>query len=147
MNKLLCSFAILSLLCGCVSSSSHVLVGNQHPAINPSQVKLYLHPPAKYEEVALLSANSRYVFFASSDQHKMNVAIENLKEDAAKLGANGILLTGTGDESGGSVGTGFGSATAYGTGNSATAFGSGTTVAAPIVFKAASGIAIYVTQE
>lgn len=42
----------------------------------------------------------------------MNKAIARLKQEAARLGANGVLLEQAGDA--GSVGTGFGSATASG---------------------------------
>jgi hypothetical protein len=137
----------LILLSGCASSSSYVLVGTKRPPIDPAKVMLYLHPPAKYEEVALLSANSRYVFVGASDQHKMDVAIGHLKSEAAALGANGILLSDVGDQCAGSVGLGSGTATAYGSGSSATSFGAGSSFGAPIMIKAASGTAIYVTQE
>ena len=40
-----------------------------------------------------------------SQQGKTNKAIERLKEEAAELGANGILLTGAGDQYGGTVAT------------------------------------------
>lgn len=143
---LLIAVAAVTLLCGC-STSSHVLVGTQRPPIAASQVKLYLHPPAKFEEVALLSADSRNTFFAASGQTKMNAAIAHLKTEAAKLGANGILLTGAGEQTGGSVGFGSGTATAYGNGLGATAYGTGTSVSSPIVIKSAGGVAIFVTQE
>src|SRR5208283_4979525 len=127
----------LIILSGCASSSSFVLVGTKRPPIDPTKVKLYLHPPAKYEEVALLSANSRYVFVGASDQYKMDVAIAHLKSEAAELGANGILLSGAGDQYAGSVGFGSGTATAYGSGSSTTAFGAGSSFGAPIMIKAA----------
>ena len=130
-------------LCGC-STSSHVLVGTARPAIDPSQVKLYLRPPAKYEEVALVSGDSARTFAGASGQTKMNAAISHMKKEAAKLGANGILLGTAGNQYGGSVGTGFGSATVVGGG---TAYGTGTSVSSPVWVKEASGLAIYVTQE
>lgn len=120
------------LLFGCASSA--IVVGKVRPPIATTQVKLYLHPPAKFEEVALLESSSK-ASWAVSDQGKMNVVIERLKEEAAKIGANGVLLNATGDQSVGSVGT----ATLSGN----TAFG----VSAGIMHKAGSGMAIYVTQE
>ena len=105
------------LLGGC--ASSHVMIGEVRPPISPDQVKLYLHPPEKYEEIAIIDASSRrsIVF---TDQQKMNKVIARLKEEAAKVGANGILIQGTGDEQAGAVGTGAGTGTvsghsAYGT--------------------------------
>ena len=73
----------------------------------------------------------------------MDVAIRRLKEEAAKVGANGILLQGAGSQAAGSVSTGFGSATA--TGNSAV--GTGVGLSGNVFMQAADGIAIYVTQE
>src|SRR5271166_1867428 len=95
--------AIISLLsvCGCVTS--HVIVGKVRPPIAPDQVQLYLHPPAtKYEEIALLESSSKNSFSFTA-QGKTNAVIERMKNDAAKLGANGILLEGVGDKATGSV--------------------------------------------
>jgi hypothetical protein len=127
----------LAALSGCVSS--HVIVGKVRPPISPDQVQLYLHPPAgKYEEVALLDSNSRQSFSFTA-QGKTNVVIQRLKAEAAKLGANGILLNGVGDQAAGSVSTGFGSATA--SGRTATGFGVGTS--GTVFVKSGSGLAIY----
>jgi hypothetical protein len=131
----LLAFAVLS---GCVSS--HVIVGKVRPPISPDQVQLYLHPPVgKYEEVALLDSNSKHSFSFTA-QGKTNSVIERLKAEAAKLGANGILLNGVGDQAAGSVSTGFGSATA--SGHTATGLGIGTSGA--VFVKSGSGLAIYV---
>jgi hypothetical protein len=128
----------LAALSGCVSS--HVIVGKVRPPISPDQVQLYLHPPAgKYEEVALLDSNSRHSFSFTA-QGKTNAVIERLKAEAAKLGANGILLNGVSDQAAGSVSTGFGSATA--SGHTATGFGVGTS--GTVFVKSGSGLAIYV---
>ena len=80
---------------------------------------------------------------AVTDQGRMNKAIARLKQEAAGLGANGILLQQAGDESAGSVGTGFGSATA----NGHTAFGTGFGVSGNLLMKAAKGLAIYVPAD
>jgi hypothetical protein len=40
-------------------------------------------------------------------QGKTNVVMDRLKTEAAKLGANGILLQGVGDQAGSSAGTGY----------------------------------------
>src|ERR1700722_581935 len=129
------AFAPLS---GCVSS--HVIVGKVRPPISPDQVQLYLHPPAgKYEEVALLDSNSKHSFSFTA-QGKTNAVIDRLRAEAAKLGANGILLNGVTDQAAGSVNTGFGSATA--SGHTATGFGIGTS--GTVFVKSGSGLAIYV---
>lgn len=125
------------VLVGC-AASSHILVGVARPPIAPDQVKIYLQPPPRYEEIATIDASSRGTP-AFTDQRKMDKAIARLKEEAAKLGANGILLEGTSDQQVGGIGLG----TASATGNSA--FGIGTSFG--IVIKSASGIAIYVATE
>jgi hypothetical protein len=132
------AFALIS---GCVSS--HVIVGKVRPPISPDQVQIYLHPPAgKYEEVALLDSSSRNSFSFTA-QGKTNKVIERLKEEAAKLGANGILLNGVSDQAASSVGTGVGTATAHG--NSATGFGFGSS--GTVFVKSGNGLAIYVEPD
>lgn len=128
------------LICGC-STSSHIIVGNPRPPIKPSEVRLYLHPPTKYDEIALLDSDSNGSAHATG-QGRMDAAIKRLKKQAAKLGANGILLTGEGNQNAGSVGFASGTATASGS----TTYGSGIGFAAPIMVKQASGIAIYVIE-
>src|SRR3977135_1095539 len=127
------------LLGGC--ASSHVMIGEARPPISPDQVKLYLHPPEKYEEIAIIDASSRHSI-VFTDQQKMNKVIERLKEEAAKVGANGILIQGTGDEQAGEVSTGAGTAT--GSGHSS--YGRGIGVSAGRIMKTGQGIAIYVPQ-
>jgi len=81
--------SLLVILAGC--ATSHVMVGNARPAISPGQVKIYLHPPEKYEEIAILDTSSQGSF-SFTQQGKMDSVVERLKAEAAKLGANGILL-------------------------------------------------------
>ena len=134
------SAVFVFLLTACASSA--VLIGKARPAISPEQVKLYLRPPQKFEEIAILELSSRNSW-AITSQRKMDTVIQRLKEEAAKLGANGILLQGTGSEYGGSVNTGVGTATAMGN----TAYGTGSGTSVGIFHKAGSGIAIYVEVE
>lgn len=140
--RTLAVFSLELFLVGC-AASSHVLVGTARPPISPDQVKIYLHPPAKYEEVAVIDASSRGGAPAFTDQQKMNKAIARLKDEAAKLGANGILLEGAGEQQAGAVGTGVGTATA--TGHSAV--GTGVGFSAGVFIKSANGLAIYVPPE
>jgi hypothetical protein len=128
--------SLLFMLGGC--ASSHVMLGQARPAISPDQVKLYVRPPAKYQEIAVLESSSKNSF-AVTQQGKTNKAIERLKEEAAKLGANGVLLQGTGDQYGGTVNTGSATATTTG--------GTYSGVGVPVMHKAASGVAIFVENE
>lgn len=132
--------AALLVLSAC--ATSHVLVGTPRPPISPAEVKVYMKPPAKYEQIAVLESSSR-ASWTFSAQGKTDKVIERMKNEAAKLGANGVLIQGIGDRPGGSIGIGFGGMNAGG--NSATGVGvggSGTTYQ-----KAGNGLAIFVTQE
>jgi hypothetical protein len=128
------------VLSGC--QTSHVLVGRARPPISPDQVQIYLYPPGKYEEIALLDTSSKNSFSFTA-QGKTNAVIERLKKEAAKLGANGILLSGVGDQASGSVSSGFGTAT----GSGHTAFGVGFGSSATVFQKKGDGMAIYVESD
>ena len=141
MNKVISGLIVAAAIVGC-AAQSHVIVGTVRPPIPPEQVRIYLSPPKKFEQVAIVNSSSRNSG-AFTEQQKMDRAINRLKEEAGKVGANGILLQATGDQQVGSVGTGFGSAS-Y-SGNSA--FGSGFSFGAGIHVKTADGMAIYVTEE
>ena len=130
--RLVFAAVCVSFLFGCASSA--IVVGKVRPPISPAQVKLYLNPPKKYEEIALLESSSK-ASWAISDQGKMNVVIERLKEEAAKIGANGVLLRGTGEQNAGSVGTAsFNGGVALG-------------ISSNIMHKAGNGVAIFVEAE
>ena len=109
--------------------------------ISPDQVKVYLNPPPQYEQIAILNTSSRGSFTLTA-QGKTDKVIERLKDEAAKLGANGILLQSIQDAQSGSIGTGFGSASA--SGNTATGVGVGSSFG--LTNKAANGLAIFVSQ-
>jgi len=123
-------------------ASSHVMVGKARTPLSANQVQIYLHAPAKYDEIAILDTSSRGSFSITA-QGKTDIVIARLKEEAAKLGANGILLQGVGDQAVGSVGTGFG--TASSSGHTATGVGFGSSAA--LFQKAGSGLAIFVYPD
>lgn len=132
----MCLLAAALALGAC--ASSHVLIGQARPAISPDQVKLYVRPPAKYEEIAILQASDRGAV-AFTDQGRMNKVIARLKKEAAELGANGILISGVSDQAVGAVNTG----TATAVGGTATGYG----VSSSVMQKSGTGLAIYVTEE
>jgi len=131
---------VAMLLLGC-ATSSHVMIGTARPPISPESVRVYVQPPEKYEEIAAIDATSQGSFAITSQQN-MDKAIARMKEQAAKLGANGILLQGVQDQQSGSIGTGVGSSS-YGPGSST---GVGVGGSFGIYNKAAHGIAIFVPQ-
>ena len=136
----------LSVLAAALSSacapSSHVLVGQPRPPIAPEQVKIYSHPPANYQEIAVLHASSKSAF-GTGGQKTVDKVIERLKIEAGKLGANGVILEGFSETETGSIGTGVGSGS-Y-SGNSAVGVGVGGSLG--IYKKTGHGDAIYVPDS
>jgi uncharacterized protein YbjQ (UPF0145 family) len=130
--------AIVLALALTACATSHVLVGRQRAPIPVESVRVYLEPPATYEQVAILESSSEGAF-ALTAQQKTDAVMRRLKEEAASLGANGILIQGLGTEQRGAVMTSSGNF--YGSGYV------GTGVAVPVMVKAGSALAIYVPDQ
>ncbi len=121
-------------------ASSRVMLGPARPPISADRVTIYFRPPpGKYQRIALLQTSSAGAF-AFTAQGKTDAVIARLKEEAAKLGANGVLLEEIGDHAVGSIGTGFARTSAFGNG----AWSSGIGISGGMTQKTGSGIAIYV---
>ncbi|WP_241904839.1 hypothetical protein [Vibrio splendidus] len=86
------ALSITLFLVGCASGSA-ILVGEARDPITPLEVTLYLEAPENYEKIALVDASSDA---GMTKQGSIDYAIEELKNQAAKLGANGVLLQATG---------------------------------------------------
>lgn len=138
-NAALLVAALTACAAAACATSSHVLIGTARPPTSPESVRVYYRPPPKYEEIATISASSQGSLALTSQQN-MDKAIERMKAEAAKVGANGILLQSVQDTQGSSIGVGGGS-TSYGPG-SAVGVGAGGSFA--LTSKVAQGIAIYV---
>jgi hypothetical protein len=135
-----CLVVACGLLVGACAPSTHVLVGHARAPITPDQVKIYSQPPATpFEEIAILDASSKSAF-GTGGQKSVDKVIERLKVEAAKLGANGVILEGFSDAETGSIGTGVGS-DSYGN-HSAVGVGVGGSLG--IYKKTGHGDAIYV---
>ncbi len=96
ISKIIIALSFLTVLFGCATGSS-IVTGKVRPAISPSEVKIYLDPPSQYETIGLVEASSDVEFSTQAAQDR---AINELKAQAAKIGANGVLLLNTGDISG-----------------------------------------------
>jgi hypothetical protein len=129
--------AMVVVVCAC--ATSHVMIGRARPAISPEEVRIYNRPPqSAYEEIARLDTSSQGSFSFTA-QRKTDAVIKRLKVEAAKLGANGVLLDGIGDQSTGSIGAGSGGES-YSGGSS---FGGGIGLSTGIKSKVGGGRAIY----
>jgi len=74
-----------------------LVTGAARARIDPASVKIYATPPAHFEEIAIVKAVSGARWTQQGD---VDYAVAELKKQAAKLGANGVLLTSTGTQTG-----------------------------------------------
>src|SRR6185503_18965506 len=106
----LSALSLVLLLSACASGTI-VLTGHARAPISADAVTLYVTPPAHYEVIGLVSAHAAHGW---TDQGRMDKAVAELKEQAASVGANGVLVgsagTGTGGMAGVAVPAGNGSA-------------------------------------
>ncbi|SOU05741.1 hypothetical protein [Xanthomonas arboricola] len=125
--------ATVALLAGCASSSK-VMLGQARAPIDPSLVQVYSNAPVGSVEIAQLETTSAAGF---GTQGQTDAAVQRLKREAAKLGANGVVIVGVGSErSGGGLSVGGGS---YGG-----RVGGGLGIGIPTTQKRAAGMAIWV---
>jgi hypothetical protein len=142
IKKSVCGLLELSglivLLSACATDSV-VITGTARASISPADVKIYSRPPAVFEEIAILNA-SKNSAFTTGGQKTVDKVIAGLKDQAAKLGANGVILEGFSDSQTGSVGSGVGSSSV--SSNSAVGVGVGGSLG--IYKKTGHGVAIFV---
>jgi hypothetical protein len=134
---------ILVALALAACASSHVMIGQARPPISPDEVQVYTRPPTvPYEEIARLQTSSSGSFSFTA-QGKTDAVINRLKTEAAKLGANGVLLEGMSDRASGSIGTGGGTESYSGR----SAVGGGVGINLGMSQKVGGGVAIYVEHR
>ena len=124
----------IAMLAGCASASK-VMLGQARPPIDPSQVQVYSAPPPGSVEIAQLEATSAVGF---GTQGQTNAAVARLKAEAAKLGANGVVLVGVGASGQSPVGM------SVGAGSYGGHVGGGIGIGIPTQQKKAAGVAIWV---
>jgi len=134
MNIKIATAACLALaLAGC-ASSSRVMMGAARAPIDPAQVQVYPTAPPGSMEIAQIEATSAVGF---GTQGQTDAALKRLKEEAAKLGANGVVVMGVG--SGGAP-----AAVSVGAGSWGSSVGGGVGIGIPTTQKHAAGVAIWV---
>ncbi|MEP6548745.1 MAG: hypothetical protein ABJD53_14885 [Gammaproteobacteria bacterium] len=85
-----------------------MMIGHARTAIAVEQVVVYSHAPAAFEDIATLKASSKSVF-SPGGPAQIDKVVQQLKVQAAQLGANGLILEGFSDAQTASLGTGVGS--------------------------------------
>lgn len=145
MKELLSRFSILPavlLLCGCGFTHT-IMIGQARPAISPDAVRLYYTPPRHFERIAIINSSSGPTW-SFTTRGQVDDAIAKIKEEAAKLGANGISLQAVGTSSSGNLGLGVGGFGVGGGRHSVYAVGGEGSFYGPILHKTAQATAIYV---
>lgn len=76
------------ILFSCASGSA-IVTGPLRSATKPETVVVYSEPPKNYEVIGIVSASSDA---GLTQQSSLNYALEELKKQAARIGANGIII-------------------------------------------------------
>jgi hypothetical protein len=124
------------------ATSSQVLTGAPRSPVSPSAVRVYTQAPQSFEEIAVLNASRKSVTSAGGERAIARM-IEEMRTQAAKLGANGLLLENFSDSDPFAIGTGVSSQT-Y-THNASINAGVGGSLG--VVRKMAEARAIFVSSE
>lgn len=102
MKKILYLIAItLIIIANSCATGTALVTGIQRPATDPKSVVLYTEiPNCEYEVIGIVTASSDAGW---TEQEDLNYAVEELKYQAAKIGANGIILENVSTSSSGGV--------------------------------------------
>jgi hypothetical protein len=125
----------------CASPQSVIVTGHTRPPISPDQVVVLSQPPPQFEDVAILHASGKSVNPGS--QAAFDKVVLRLRQEAAQVGANAVILEGFSDRQTATIGTGVGS-TSYG---SHSAVGVGVGGGFGIYAKTGQGRAIYIPPD
>ena len=134
-----------------VAAASTLMVGQARPPISPDRVNVYMEPPRKFDRIAIIRKGSGA--WAFSDQTQVEEAVAKIKIEAAKVGANGILLQAVETRSDGGLGIGVGG---FGIGHGrhyhhgwygGNSIGVGGSFYTPILHKTVQAEAIYVKKK
>ena len=146
MNAIRCPVSVVMCcrLTGCtIVDGSSIVTGIERDPIPTDQVRIYRVAPENYDEIAIVSASSGHDFKSSSAL--LDSTIQRLKEEAAKVGANGVLLSVIDERDAPITSTSDGTARASGSdGSSVYASGNSVSVNRGETYTRMRGLAIYV---
>jgi hypothetical protein len=136
-------------LIGCSTSGTSVLIGEGGPysATDPASIVLLLEPPPKSHKIIALVEGVAATDDYFTKQKTEQAAIEAMKKEAARIGANAIVLTGKNSAPYGQVTTGYTSATGTVINNSVSTYGVATATTMGWEKITFSGTAIRFTDE
>lgn len=129
-------FVLLAVLAlSACAGTSAVMLGQARAPIDPAQVRVYATPPPGSIEIAQLESKSGAGFGTAG---QTDAVIARIKREAAKLGANGVVLMGGVGSSAAPVGVNVG------LGSWGRHSGGGINVGMPTTQKHIAGVAIWV---
>lgn len=135
-RPILAGVLLAALLAGCGGVNRTMLAPARAP-VDPATVRLYDVPPAGSVQIAQIEATSGAGF---GTQGQADAAVARLRQEAAKVGANGVVLMGVGTgRAPVNLGIGVGSYGSHGGGS--LGFG------IPTANNRAAGMAIWVPPE
>ncbi len=91
-------------------TTTQVLTGKARTPIDPADVVIYSAAPPSFESIAVIRASSRSLI-ACGGAGAIDKVVQRLKEHAARLGANGLVLDDFDDQQAVSLGAGLSSET------------------------------------
>lgn len=109
------------------------MVGTARSPTDSSTVQIFHTPPAKHEQIALVQSDNLGTS-GYTQEGRVNSAMKRLRENAARLGANGIILKGVEDAGGTTMVSGYSANGVY----------TGTAIPTGHLVKKVSGVAIWV---
>ena len=86
--KLVVTLLAFAFISGCTTGSA-VVTGQERSPIDPAAVTLYDDPPADYEVVGIVEAASDVILISTEAAQER--AFVELRKQAAKIGANGVI--------------------------------------------------------
>ena len=137
---------ITLIVSGCtITDSASIVTGDARPATSPEAVKIYRQAPANFQEIGIIYSSAGHDF--RSDSGLLDSAIEALKAEAAKLGANGIILSNVNQRDGAQTVIGTATTTTYNANGMNT--GTGTVIGANRgdSYTRLEGLAIFVSDR
>lgn len=94
IRVLICLAFSLIALCSCATGAV-IVTGKTRPPIDPEKVQVLAEYPTKYEIIGIVTASSGSGWDTTGDYE---YAKEELKKQAAKIGANAVVIETIGKE-------------------------------------------------
>ena len=136
-------FLCIAMCLGGCGSTHTIMVAQPRPAIFSGAVRVYYTAPRHFERIAIINSSSGPTW-AVTTKRQLDDAISRLKDEAAKLGANGVLIEAMGTSSSGNLGIGVGGFGVGGDHHSSYAVSGETGFGAPILHRTVQATAIFV---